>query len=51
MKKLRTILGALLLAAAAAWITGCATDTDSTMPWNTPQNWEGPLPSNINEGR
>lgn len=28
-------LGSLLLMA------GCATDNDSSMPWNTPQSWEG----------
>jgi hypothetical protein len=23
------------------WATGCATDTESNMPWATPQPWEG----------
>jgi hypothetical protein len=51
---LRTILFALLLAGAAGLFAGCATDDPDnrdTKPWNVPQNWEGPLPSNINQGR
>jgi hypothetical protein len=54
MKHLRTILCALILAVAAGWVTGCATDSDeglSPNPWNAPQGWEGPLPSTINQGR
>jgi type IV secretory pathway VirB2 component (pilin) len=52
MKILRTVLRALALAMAAGWLAGCATDSnDSSMPWNTPQSWEGPLPSTINQGR
>jgi hypothetical protein len=52
MKIWRTVLGALVLALAAGWLTGCATDSEvSSMPWNTPQSWEGPLPSTINQGR
>ena len=51
---LRTILLALLVASAAGLLSGCATDDPdnmSTIPWNTPQNWEGPMPSNMNQGR
>jgi len=54
MKKLRTVLCALVLVAAAGWLAGCATDEDAGLspnPWNTPQGWEGPLPSSINQGR
>jgi hypothetical protein len=52
MKNLRTVLCALILAAVAGWVGGCATDSDvSPLPWNTPQGWEGPLPSTINQGR
>ena len=34
---------AILLLLAAGFLGGCATtDTsDNSMPWNTPQNWEG----------
>jgi type IV pilus biogenesis protein CpaD/CtpE len=51
---LRTILLALLMAGAAGLLAGCATDDPDNMdakPWNLPQNWEGPMPSNINQGR
>ena len=51
---LRTLLFSLLLAGAAGFLSGCATDDPSnvdTKPWNLPQNWEGPMPSNINQGR
>lgn len=54
MKHWRIILCALLLAGAGVALTGCATDNadnTSTLPWNAPQDWEGPLPSNINQGR
>jgi len=52
MKKLRTFFCALVLAAAGGWLAGCASDGDlSPMPWDTPQGWEGPLPSTINQGR
>jgi hypothetical protein len=52
MKILRTVLHVLALGLAAGWLGGCATDTeDSSIPWNTPQSWEGPLPSTINQGR
>jgi len=52
MKNFRVILCALVMAAVAGWLTGCATDGEvSPLPWNTPQNWEGPIPSNINQGR
>ncbi|HEV7925180.1 MAG TPA: hypothetical protein VGR14_07495 [Verrucomicrobiae bacterium] len=52
MKKLRTFCCALVLAAVAGWLAGCASDGDlSPMPWDTPQGWEGPLPSTINQGR
>jgi len=39
------------LAAAAGWLTGCATDDVSSLPWDQPQGWEGPFPSTINQGR
>jgi len=52
MKVLRTVLCALVLAAAAGWLSGCATDADvSPLPWDSPTGWEGPLPSTINQGR
>jgi hypothetical protein len=52
MKNLRVMAYALILAVAAGWLAGCATDSDvSTLPWDQPQGWEGPLPSTINQGR
>ncbi len=52
MKLLRAMLCALVLAAAVGFLAGCATDSDvSPLPWDTPQGWEGPLPSTINQGR
>jgi hypothetical protein len=54
MKTLRLSLCALFLALAAGCFTGCATDDSenvSSIPWDTPQSWEGPLPSTINQGR
>jgi len=51
---LRTILFALLVAGATGLLAGCATDDPDnidTKPWNTPQSWEGPMPSNMNQGR
>jgi type IV pilus biogenesis protein CpaD/CtpE len=51
---LRTILFALLLAGATGLLSSCATndpDNVDTKPWNTPANWEGPMPSNMNQGR
>lgn len=54
MKILRLTLCALFLGLAAGLMTGCATndpDNVSSLPWNTPQSWEGPLPSTINQGR
>jgi hypothetical protein len=53
MKILRISLSALFLAVAAGCLTGCATDDSnvSQIPWDTPQAWEGPLPSTINQGR
>jgi hypothetical protein len=55
MKKiLSTILFALLMAGAAGLFSGCATDepdAGSPRPWDGPQGWEGPFPSNINQGR
>jgi hypothetical protein len=55
MKIARSIFCALFLAAIANWAGGCATDDPdsniSRVPWDQPQNWEGPLPSTINQGR
>ncbi|HWD17884.1 MAG TPA: hypothetical protein VHB20_01285 [Verrucomicrobiae bacterium] len=55
MKIWRVFFCALFLAAAALALSGCATDNNpenvSSLPWNAPQNWEGPLPSSINQGR
>jgi heme A synthase len=54
MKRLRTIVCALVLVAAAGFLAGCVTDEDAGLspnPWNQPQGWEGPLPSSINQGR
>jgi hypothetical protein len=51
---LRIFLFALMAATGAGWLTGCATDDSqgySTMPWDKSQSWEGPMPSNINQGR
>jgi len=54
MKNWRMFICALLLAAAGLSLTGCASDNPdniSSLPWNQPQGWEGPLPSSINQGR
>jgi hypothetical protein len=54
MKKLRTILFALVLATGAGWLAGCGTFTDvdqNPNPWNAQESWEGPLPPTINQGR
>jgi type IV pilus biogenesis protein CpaD/CtpE len=54
MKLLRTMLLAIVLGTAAGWLGGCASDDPddvSQTPWNKPQNWEGPMPSTINQGR
>lgn len=41
----RFALLALLTVCVAAALSGCATsntdDSDSELPWNTPQSWEG----------
>jgi hypothetical protein len=31
----------LLILLAAIAVSGCATNADSDLPWNTPQPWEG----------
>ena len=52
--RLRILLFALLLAGATGLLSSCATDDPNgvdTKPWNQPQGWEGPFPSNINNGR
>jgi hypothetical protein len=54
MKILRIVFCAFLFAITAEILTGCATDGQddiSSTPWNQPANWEGPLPSTINQGR
>jgi hypothetical protein len=55
MKKfVRTVFFALFLASAAGLLNGCATDDSrdlSSMPWDKAQSWEGPMPSNMNQGR
>ena len=58
MKKiLRMMLFALFVASAGGLLSGCATynpDNDnniSSIPWNTPKGWEGPMPSTMNQGR
>jgi len=55
MKTLRLLLCAIVLGGAGLILTGCATDNSpdnvSSLPWNSPQGWEGPLPSTINQGR
>ncbi len=51
---LYTFLRLLAVAAMAAMLTGCATDDPdnlSTVPWNAPKDWEGPMPSTFNQGR
>ena len=50
----RTVFLALLLAASALVVAGCETsdpDNLSSMPWNQPKDWEGAMPSSINNGR
>ncbi|MGD0813423.1 MAG: hypothetical protein ABSA83_07455 [Verrucomicrobiota bacterium] len=54
MKILRTVFCALLFVIAAVVLSGCATDNPdsvSSVPWNQPADWEGPMPSTINQGR
>jgi hypothetical protein len=55
MKLLRPFLCALLFALTSGLLAGCATtdssDNLSSTPWNQPADWEGPLPSTINQGR
>jgi hypothetical protein len=55
MKKfVYTFLRVLALAATAGLLAGCATDDPdnlSSVPWNTPKGWEGPMPSTFNQGR
>jgi hypothetical protein len=54
MKLLRTIFYAFLFAIAAEVLGSCATDNPdniSSVPWDQPTGWEGPLPSTINQGR
>jgi hypothetical protein len=54
MKILRTVFCAFLFVIAVEIFTGCATDNPdnaSATPWNQPADWEGPLPSTINQGR
>jgi hypothetical protein len=55
-KLLRSLLAAVVLAAIAAGMTGCATDEADNLsekPWNSPGDFggNGMLPSTINEGR
>jgi len=53
MKMWRAVLCGVFLVLAGGWLVGCATDDRdvSSMPWDVPQNWEGPMPSTINQGR
>jgi hypothetical protein len=54
MKILRTVFCVFFFAATALVLAGCATDNSddiSSVPWNQPAGWEGPLPSTINQGR
>jgi hypothetical protein len=51
---LRIVLFALLLAGATGLLSSCATDDPDSIdpkPWNPPQDWEGPFPSTMNQGR
>jgi len=49
---LRKVLFALLLAGVTGLLAGCVTDQPpDPKPWLPPQNWEGPMPSNMNQGR
>ena len=34
-------LALFILLAGLSFMAGCASETDSSMPWNTPQSWEG----------
>jgi hypothetical protein len=54
MKHLRTVFCVFLFVVIAQIFVGCATDNAdnvSQVPWNQPANWEGPLPTTINQGR
>ena len=55
MKTIRGIFVCLLLVSGAGLLGGCATDDPdsniSQLPWNQPQDWEGPMPSTLNQGR
>jgi hypothetical protein len=54
MKTPRALFCLLFFGAAALILSGCTTDNPddlSTVPWNQPAGWEGPLPSTINPGR
>jgi hypothetical protein len=54
MKILRTVFCAFLFVIAAEILSSCATDNPdniSSTPWNQPADWEGPMPSTINQGR
>jgi hypothetical protein len=31
----------LVVFSGLLFAAGCATESDSSMPWNTPQSWEG----------
>ncbi len=51
---LRKVLLMVFIAGATGLLTGCGTDDPnnlSTMPWDKAAPWEGPLPSNMNQGR
>jgi hypothetical protein len=55
MKKIIHIfLRILALGATTGILAGCATDDPdnlSSVPWNSPKSWEGPMPSTFNQGR
>ena len=54
MKILRPVFCAFVFVIAAEILAGCATDNPdniSSVPWNQPVGWEGPMPSTINQGR
>jgi len=38
---MRLVAMLALLVSALLFASGCATETDSNMPWSTPQPWEG----------
>lgn len=55
MLSIRLIASAVILAAIALFLSGCATADDpdnlSERPWNAPKTWETSLPTQMLEER